>query len=41
MNEIAHSNTAKYLGMTLDAELHWKEHVKIKQEELNIKLASL
>ena len=40
-NEIPHSNTAKYLGMTLDAKLHWKEHVKIKREELNIKLAKI
>jgi hypothetical protein len=28
---------AKYFGMTLDAELRWKEHVKTKIEELHIK----
>ena len=38
---IPHSNTAKYLGMTLDAKLRWKEHVKKKKTELQIKLSSL
>jgi hypothetical protein len=27
---ITHSQTAKYLGMALDAKLHWKVHVKKK-----------
>lgn len=35
--EIPHANTAKYLGMTLDAKLRWKAHVKKKREELGLK----
>ena len=34
---IPYANTAKYLGMTLDAKLKWKEHVKKKKQELNLK----
>lgn len=34
---IPHENTAKYLGMTLDAKLRWKAHVKKKREELDIR----
>ena len=40
-NEIPHSNTGTFLRMTLDARLHWKLYVKIKREQLNIKLAKL
>lgn len=39
--EVPYSNTAKYLGMTLDAKLKWKEHVKKKKEELNIKFRKM
>lgn len=39
--EVPYANTAKYLGMTLDAKLKWKEHVKKKKEELNIKLRKM
>lgn len=31
------ANTAKYLVLTLDLKLKWKEHVKKKCEKLNIK----
>lgn len=34
---IPYSNTAKYLGLTLDAKLRWKAHVKKKKEELGIR----
>jgi hypothetical protein len=28
--KVQYANTAKYLGMTLDAKLRWKEHIKKK-----------
>ena len=36
---IPHSNTAKYLGMTLDAKLRWKAYVRgeKKHEKLGLK----
>lgn len=39
--EVPLENKAKYLGMTLDAMLHWKEHVKIKRKELDLKYREL
>ena len=39
--EVPHSNSAKYLGMTLDAKLRWKEHVKKKKQELDLKFSKM
>ena len=39
--EVPHSNCAKYLGMTLDAKLRWKEHVKKKKQELDLKYSKM
>lgn len=35
---IPYADNAKYLGLTLDAKLRWKHHVKIKRQQLNAKL---
>jgi hypothetical protein len=29
--QVPYANNAKYLGMTLDAKLWWKEHIKKKE----------
>ena len=34
---VTHSQSAKYLGMTLDAKQRWKVHFKKKREELGLK----
>lgn len=39
--QIPYANTAKYLGMNLDAKLKWKEHIKKKREELEIRYREL
>lgn len=39
--QVPYANTAKYLGMTLDTKLKWKEHVKKKKEELSIKFRKM
>jgi hypothetical protein len=39
--KVPYANTAKYRGMTLDAKLQWKEHIKKKCDELNIKFRKI
>ncbi len=38
---IPYAITAKYLGIALDAKLFWKEHIKRKKIELNLKLSKM
>lgn len=39
--QILYSNTAKYLGFTLDAKLRWKAYAKKKREELGLKFRKM
>jgi hypothetical protein len=39
--KVPYDNTAKYLGMILDDKLRWKEHIKKKCDELNIKFRKM
>jgi hypothetical protein len=39
--EVPYANTAKCLGMTFDAKLRWKEHIKKERDELNSKFRKL
>ena len=34
---VPHETSAKYFGMTLDTKLRWKEHIKKKRAELDLK----
>lgn len=34
-NRVPYSSSAKYRGMTLDAKIRWKEHIKAKRKQLN------
>jgi uncharacterized protein YeeX (DUF496 family) len=38
---LPYANTAEYPGMTLDAKLRWKEHIKKKCDRLNIKFRKM
>jgi hypothetical protein len=37
MAQTFHMPTQLYLGMTIDTKLRWKDHIKNKHDELNIK----
>jgi hypothetical protein len=39
--KVPYANTAKYLAINLDAMLRWKENIKEKRYELNIKFRKM
>ena len=39
--QVPYTDTAKYLGITLDAKLRWKAHVEKKKEEQDIKFRKM
>jgi hypothetical protein len=38
---VPYANIAKYLSMILDAKLRWKDHIKKKRDEFNIKVRKM
>lgn len=40
-NNLTHSDSVRYLGMHLDRRMTWKNHIKSKRDELNIRYKNL